>query len=53
MPLIKARCIEKAHVGCFVPAKRAVIGLTDKILTRVSTRESVSRVKLSIRTHVG
>jgi DNA mismatch repair protein MSH5 len=27
----------------FVPAERAVIGITDKILTRISTRESVSR----------
>lgn len=33
-----------AHIGCFVPAETAVIGLTDRILTRVSTRESVSRV---------
>jgi len=32
-----------AHVGSFVPAKSATIGLTDKILTRVATRESVSR----------
>lgn len=35
-----------AHVGSFVPATRAEIGLTDKIMTRVSTRESVSRVGL-------
>ena len=34
-----------AHVGCFVPADSARIGLTDKILTRISTRESVSRVQ--------
>lgn len=33
-----------AHVGSFVPAERAKIGITDKILTRVATRESVSRV---------
>jgi DNA mismatch repair protein MSH5 len=32
-----------AHIGSFVPAERATIGLTDKILTRISTRESVSR----------
>nr|POE47349.1 dna mismatch repair protein msh5 [Quercus suber] len=31
-----------AHVGSFVPAEAAKIGLTDKILTRISTRESVS-----------
>jgi len=32
-----------AHIGSFVPADRAIIGLTDKILTRIATRESVSR----------
>ncbi|KAI5274779.1 hypothetical protein E4T47_02207 [Aureobasidium subglaciale] len=32
-----------AHVGSFVPASRADIGVTDKIMTRVATRESVSR----------
>lgn len=32
-----------AHVGSFVPAESACIGITDKILTRVSTRETVSR----------
>lgn len=32
-----------AHVGCFVPADQATIGLTDKILTRIATRETVSR----------
>lgn len=35
-----------AHVGSFVPAIRADIGITDKIMTRVATRESVSRVSL-------
>jgi DNA mismatch repair protein MSH5 len=34
-----------AHVGCFVPAEAAKIGLTDKILTRIATRESVSRIQ--------
>lgn len=34
-----------AHVGCFVPAEAATIGLTDKILTRITTRESVSRIQ--------
>ena len=34
-----------SHVGCFVPAKRAVIGLTDRILTRVTTRETVSKMQ--------
>ncbi|KAI1304784.1 putative MSH5 protein [Xylaria venustula] len=32
-----------AHIGCFVPAEHAEIGLTDRILTRISTRESVAR----------
>lgn len=32
-----------AHIGSFVPAERAIIGLTDKIFTRITTRESVSR----------
>jgi DNA mismatch repair protein MSH5 len=34
-----------AHIGSFVPADAAKIGLTDKILTRISTKESVSRVQ--------
>ena len=33
------------HVGCFVPADDAKISLTDKILTRISTRESASRIQ--------
>ncbi|GJN92911.1 hypothetical protein Rhopal_005953-T1 [Rhodotorula paludigena] len=32
-----------AHLGCFVPAEEALIGLTDRILTRISTRESITR----------
>ncbi|KAI1310797.1 MutS protein msh5, partial [Mortierella claussenii] len=31
-----------AHIGSFVPADSAVIGITDKILTRLQTRETVS-----------
>ena len=34
-----------AHVGSFIPAESAKIGITDKILSRVATRESVSRVR--------
>ncbi|TKA69375.1 hypothetical protein B0A55_06164, partial [Friedmanniomyces simplex] len=34
-----------AHIGSFVPADAAKIGLTDKILTRIATRESVSRIQ--------
>jgi len=38
-----ALIVYMAHVGCFVPAERATIGLTDKILTRIATRETVSK----------
>ena len=38
-----ALIVYMAHIGCFVPADRAVIGLTDKILTRIATRETVSK----------
>ena len=34
-----------SHIGSFVPAERAVVGITDKILTRISTRESVCRTE--------
>lgn len=34
-----------AHVGSFVPADSATIGLTDKILSRVATRETVSHTQ--------
>lgn len=34
-----------AHVGSFVPAESATIGMTDKILTRITTRETVSKVQ--------
>lgn len=32
-----------AHIGSFVPAEAAVIGLTDQILTRLSAHESVCK----------
>jgi DNA mismatch repair protein MSH5 len=32
-----------AHIGSYVPAEQACIGLTDRLLTRVATRESVCR----------
>jgi len=38
-----ALIVYMAHLGSFVPAESASIGITDKILTRISTRESVSR----------
>lgn len=34
-----------AHIGCFVPAEAATIGVTDKILTRIATRETVSKIQ--------
>lgn len=40
-----ALIVYMAHVGCFVPAERAKIGLTDKILTRIATRETVSKIQ--------
>ncbi|KAK7228404.1 hypothetical protein V2G26_000574 [Clonostachys chloroleuca] len=32
-----------AHIGSFIPAESATVGLTDKIFTRISTRESATR----------
>lgn len=32
-----------SHIGSFVPAKSALVGTTDRILTRMSTNESVSK----------
>ncbi|GAA5999375.1 hypothetical protein JCM5350_004037 [Sporobolomyces pararoseus] len=32
-----------AHIGSFVPADKALVGLTDRIMTRVSTKESITR----------
>ncbi|KAJ6508696.1 muts domain V-domain-containing protein [Mycena sanguinolenta] len=34
-----------AQIGCFVPAESAMLGIVDKIFTRISTRESVSKVQ--------
>ncbi|KAL1952660.1 hypothetical protein VTO42DRAFT_4561 [Malbranchea cinnamomea] len=39
-----------AHVGSFVPAESANIGLTDKILTRITTRETVSKIQSTFMT---
>ncbi|KAK0379729.1 MutS domain V [Colletotrichum limetticola] len=39
-----------AHIGSFVPATGATIGLTDQILTRISTRESVSQAESTFGT---
>ncbi|KAL3711741.1 hypothetical protein TMatcc_000433 [Talaromyces marneffei ATCC 18224] len=34
-----------AHIGSYVPALNAEIGITDKILTRISTPETVSKIQ--------
>ncbi|KAL0936643.1 DNA mismatch repair protein [Colletotrichum truncatum] len=34
-----------AHLGSFVPADRATIGITDQLLTRISTQESISQAE--------
>ncbi|KAG0326787.1 MutS protein msh5 [Dissophora globulifera] len=39
-----------AHVGSFVPADSAVVGLRDKILTRLQTRETVSSIQSAFMT---
>jgi len=31
-----------AHIGCFVPAKKAVIGLTDQIFTRIGASDNLA-----------
>ena len=40
-----ALIVYMAHIGSYVPAEQATIGLTDKILTRISTKETVSKVQ--------
>lgn len=40
-----ALIVYMAHIGSYVPAESAKIGLTDKILSRVTTRETVSRIQ--------
>ncbi|KAJ3379294.1 MutS protein msh5 [Entophlyctis sp. JEL0112] len=35
-----------AHLGSFVPAKRALVGLTDKIITRIQAVESDTKVMI-------
>ncbi|KAF9961209.1 MutS protein msh5, partial [Modicella reniformis] len=39
-----------AHIGSFVPATYALVGLTDKILTRIQTRETVSSIQSAFMT---
>lgn len=40
-----ALVVYMAHIGSFVPADAAIIGITDKILTRITTRETVSKTQ--------
>ncbi|KAI4092728.1 MAG: hypothetical protein L6R37_007534 [Teloschistes peruensis] len=40
-----ALIVYMAHVGCFVPADAAIIGLTDKILTRIATKETTTKIQ--------
>lgn len=40
-----ALAVYMAHIGSFVPAESATIGITDKIFTRLTTRETVSKVQ--------
>ncbi len=40
-----ALAVYMAQIGSFVPADSATIGITDKILTRITTRETVSKVQ--------
>ncbi|KAI1920455.1 hypothetical protein LOZ58_002923 [Ophidiomyces ophidiicola] len=40
-----ALIVYMAHIGSFVPADMAIVGLTDKILTRITTRETVSKTQ--------
>lgn len=40
-----ALAVYMAQMGTFLPAESATIGITDKILTRITTRETVSKVQ--------
>ncbi|KAK5234240.1 hypothetical protein LTR47_004831 [Exophiala xenobiotica] len=40
-----ALAVYMAQIGSFLPAESATIGITDKILTRITTRETVSKVQ--------
>lgn len=38
-----ALCVIMAQIGSFVPARRAVIGITDRIMTRIGAHDRLSR----------
>jgi DNA mismatch repair protein MSH5 len=40
-----ALIVYMAQLGSFVPAEACIIGITDKILTRITTRETVSKAQ--------
>lgn len=40
-----ALAVYMAQIGSFIPADSATIGITDKILTRMTTRETVSKIQ--------
>ncbi|KAJ6257392.1 hypothetical protein Dda_8281 [Drechslerella dactyloides] len=40
-----ALTVYMAHIGSYVPAESATIGLTDAILTRIQTKESVTKTQ--------
>ncbi|EPS45841.1 hypothetical protein H072_260 [Dactylellina haptotyla CBS 200.50] len=40
-----ALIVYMAHIGSYVPAEQATIGLTDAILTRIQTKESVTKTQ--------
>ncbi|CCG84549.1 protein of unknown function [Taphrina deformans PYCC 5710] len=42
-----ALIVYMAHIGSFVPAKSALVGITDRILTRLMTRRSVTQAESS------
>lgn len=43
-----------AHIGCFVPtAPGAIIGVVDKLYTRIQTRESLSREESAFKIDLG
>lgn len=45
-----ALIVYMAHIGSFVPAEHADIGLTDKIITCIATRETVSKATSAFMT---